>query len=116
MKRPLCPVCNQRPLAVNYHSVAGQVHYRSRCEACNKKNKKVKPPVPRWQLSGYKKKLICDKCGFKARYQAQILVYHLDGNLNNSTLKNLKCVCQNCVVAVRLSDLPWKQGDLEPDL
>jgi hypothetical protein len=39
----------------------------------------------------------------------------MDGNLNNSKVSNLKTICQNCVVDVAKSDLPWKQGDLEPD-
>jgi hypothetical protein len=58
----------------------------------------------------------CDFCGFKARYSAQILVYHVDGDLNNVALKNLKSICKNCVEVVSRSDLPWRQGDLEPDV
>jgi hypothetical protein len=44
------------------------------------------------------------------------LVYHVDGNLNNSNLRNLKTVCLNCVVDINKADLPWKPGDLTPDL
>jgi hypothetical protein len=44
------------------------------------------------------------------------LVYHVDGNMNNSTVRNLKTICQNCVVEVAKSNLPWKSGDLAPDL
>jgi hypothetical protein len=44
------------------------------------------------------------------------LVYHMDGNLNNNTLRNLKTVCQNCVIEIAKSDLPWRPGDLEPDV
>jgi hypothetical protein len=57
----------------------------------------------------------CDRCGFRARYSAQIMVYHVDGRLDNSDPKNLKSVCQNCVVEISKSDLPWQAGDLEPD-
>jgi hypothetical protein len=39
----------------------------------------------------------------------------VDGNLNNSSMTNLKTICQNCVVDVKKSDLPWTHGDLEPD-
>ncbi len=57
----------------------------------------------------------CDRCGFKAKYAGQIFVYHTDGDLNNTGLKNLKSVCRNCEVELSKSDLLWRQGDLEPD-
>ena len=50
----------------------------------------------------------CDKCGFRAKYPAQLLVYHLDGNLNNNAGYNLRTVCLNCVVEVQKQDLPSK--------
>lgn len=114
MTRPICPACNQRLCAINCYR-NGQVYYRSRCETCIKKNKKIKPPDPRWKSAGYKKKATCDRCGFRAKYSAQLLVYHVDGNLNNNNLKNLKTVCHNCVIEVQKQDLPWRPGDLEPD-
>jgi hypothetical protein len=114
MERPLCPACRQRLCAVNYYS-NGTPHYRSRCETCIKKNKKIKPPVPTWQTAGYKKKATCDRCGFRAKYSAQLLVYHVDGNLHNANLRNLKTVCLNCTVEIPKQDLPWRPGDLEPD-
>ena len=113
--RPICAACSQRPRAVAYHRNA-KIYYRSRCEACNRKNKRIKAPVPRWQLSGYKKKPQCDRCGFKSKYSAQLLVYHIDGDMNNSSIRNLKTVCQNCVVEIKRADLPWRSGDLEPDV
>lgn len=85
------------------------------CSICFAKKRKVPVPVPRWAGSGYKKKAVCDKCGFRARYSAQLLVFHVDGNLNNSALKNLKTICQNCVVDIKRTDLPWKPGDLALD-
>jgi len=112
--RKICPTCNQRPCAVNY-TKDGITHYRSHCDSCLKRGKDLKKPVPRWQAAGYKKKPACDKCGFRARYSAQLLVYHVDGNLHNSDVKNLKTVCLNCIEEIKRSDLPWKQGDLEPD-
>jgi hypothetical protein len=114
MNRPICAACNQRLCAVNYYR-NGSVYYRSRCGICAAKNRKIKPPVPRWQTAGYKKKPTCERCGFRARYSAQLLVYHVDGNLNNSNPRNLKTICLNCVEEVRRSDLPWRVGDLEPD-
>jgi len=112
--RPTCPACNQRPRAINCHK-NGKIYYRSRCEACSKKNKKIKPPVPRWQLSGYKKKPTCDRCGFKAKHRDQLMVYHIDGDLNHCELRNLRTICLNCAVDVRRSEITWKAGDLEPD-
>ena len=112
--RPICPACNQRPRAINCHR-DGIIYYRSKCEVCNRKGRKIKPPTPRWELSGYKKKPTCDRCGFKAKYVGQLLVYHVDGNLNNSNLRNLKTICLNCVVEVKKSSSTWRPGDLEPD-
>lgn len=114
MERPICQACKQRFCAINYHKDQ-KVHYRTRCESCLRRNRKIKPRQPRWQSKGYVKKMVCDLCKFKARYSQQILVYHIDGDLNNCDLKNLKSVCQNCTIELARGDLPWKQGDLEPD-
>lgn len=114
MIRPLCNICNSRPRAVAYHKY-DRVYYRSCCDACARKGRKLKAAVPKWKLSGYKKKPACDKCGFKARHQAQLAVYHVDGDLNNCELRNLKTVCLNCVVEITRLDLPWRRGDLEAD-
>lgn len=113
-KRSLCYACHQRPVAINYTN-NGITHYRTRCDACLKKRKNPKPFVPRWKSAGFEKKLKCDRCGFRARYSAQILVYHVDGRLDNNNVKNLRCVCRNCEVEIARSDLPWRPGDLEPD-
>jgi hypothetical protein len=114
MQRPTCQSCHQRPCAINYHR-DGITHYRSRCETCLRKNRGLKVRKPRWSASGYQKKMTCDHCGFRARYAAQMLVYHLDGRLDNVAVKNLKTICKNCEVAVSRQDLPWRRGDLEPD-
>ena len=83
---------------------------------CIRKELRLKVPIPRWQTAGYKKKPMCDRCGFRAKYAAQLLVYHADGDMNNVAVRNLKTVCQNCVVEVAKSTMPWRPGDLEPDL
>ena len=114
MLRPICNACNQRPSSINYIR-DGTTHYRSRCGICISKNRKIKPPTPRWETAGYKKKTTCDRCGFRSKYSAQTLVYHVDGNLANSTLRNLKTICLNCVVDIKRADLPWRLGDLQPD-
>ena len=112
--RPVCLACNQRPRAIAYYK-NDQVQYRKLCEYCIKRSRRIKPPVPRWHTAGYKKKTVCDRCGFKSKHNAQLLVYHVDGNLNNCLPRNLKTVCQNCIVEINKTDLPWKPGDLEPD-
>jgi len=114
MKRPICAVCNQRSCAVNYHRDE-VVHYRTRCDNCIRKDRKMKPHEPRWKTGGYKKKPTCDLCGFKGRYNSQTLVYHLDGDLNNVESRNLRTICRNCVEVVKRQDLSWQQGDLAPD-
>lgn len=114
MKRPVCPACNQRPCSINYHK-QGVVHYRGRCQVCINKNRRVKPPEPRWQQAGYKKKPTCDKCGFRAKYSSQLLVFHVDGNQHNCSARNLKTICLNCVQEIKKADLPWQPGDLELD-
>jgi len=115
MMRPICEICRQRPRAVAYHRYE-KIYYRSRCTGCVRKGLKQKAQLPRWQSSGYKKKLMCDRCGFRAKYAAQLLVYHVDGDMNNVAVRNLKTVCQNCVVEVAKSTMPWRPGDLEPDV
>jgi len=110
----MCKVCNVRPRAIAYHKY-DRVYYHSRCTACLRKNKKLKPPVPRWQSSGYKKKPTCDRCGFRARLTSQLLVYHVDGDLDNAALKNLRTVCRNCVEEISRTEVIWRPGDLEPD-
>jgi hypothetical protein len=72
--------------------------------------------VPVWQTAGYKKKATCDRCGFKAKYSSQLLVYHVDGNLHNTSTRNLKTICLNCSAEIKRVDLPWQPGDLEPDI
>jgi hypothetical protein len=113
--RPICLACNQRPRAVAYHR-HNHVQYRKLCEHCIRRGRKIKSPEPRWKLAGYKKKPTCDRCGFRAKYSAQLVVHHVDGNLNNSALRNLKTVCQNCLIEIAKLDLLWQAGDLEPDI
>ena len=114
MNRPICAACSRRLAAINYIR-EGKTHYRTRCDNCTRRNRRKKSPVPRWQQNGFKKSTTCDRCGFHAVSGAQILVYHIDGNLNNSNLANLRCVCLNCTVEINRLDLPWKVGDLIED-
>ena len=112
--RPLCEVCNANARAVAYHKY-GRVYYRSKCSSCIAKNRRKKKPIPRWQTSGYKKKPACDRCGFKARHHSQLLVLHVDGDLNNCELRNLRTVCLNCVADLKHLKSISRPGDLQPD-
>lgn len=112
--RPLCQACHQRACAINYHRL-GQIYYRKRCENCIRKGKGLPRRRSLWEQAGYKKHKICDRCGFRARYAAQLAVYHVDGRLTNVDVKNLKTVCRNCEIEIERSDLTWRCGDLEPD-
>ena len=114
MNRPLCNVCKKNMAAANYWR-DGIRHYRSRCESCIRKNKQLKAADPRWKIRGYKKKTQCDLCNFKSRYNNQILVHHIDGNLNNCELINLRSICLNCVEVVKRNNTTWKIGDLTVD-
>lgn len=114
MSRPLCSVCNKNFAAANYWR-NGVRHYRSRCESCIRKQRSLRPQTPRWQLDGYKKKPACDLCGFRARYSSQLTVHHVDGNLNNSSMINLRTVCLNCVEVVKRTQSTWRIGDLTVD-
>jgi len=112
--RPICKSCNQRLAAVNYIKES-ITHYRKYCEYCIKRGRKEKPPEPRWQSAGYKKKSVCDRCGFRSRYASQLLVYHIDSNQHNIKGANLKTICLNCVEEVKRMDVPWARGDLQAD-
>ena len=111
MERPLCKNCRKNPAAVNYNR-NGVTHYRSKCESCLNPKKKI---VPSWMLSGYKKKMVCDQCGFKAGTSQQITVFYIDGDLRNNNWLNLKSVCANCAIEINIKDLPWKEDTIRPD-
>jgi hypothetical protein len=109
--RPLCKNCNQRPVAVNYYK-EGQIFYRSKCDHCAKGRGKE---MPLWQREGYKKKNVCDKCGFSSKHPEQFSVFHVDGDLTNCRYNNLKTICANCQRILHKEGAKWRQGDLTPD-
>lgn len=111
MNRKLCKICNKRPVAINYYK-AGKAFYRSKCDHCSK-NRKGERPL--WAFHGYKKKNLCDRCGFTSKYTEQFNVYYIDGDLKNNRYSNLKTVCANCQRLLHKLNLPWRQGDLTPD-
>ena len=112
--RPVCAACNQRLVAVNY-TRDDVVHYRTKCDHCIRRNKKIKPPEALWKKAGYKKKATCDRCSFRSRYAGQLLVCHMDGNMRNVSLNNLRTVCLNCMEEVKRLDIPWVPNQLQAD-
>ena len=114
LSRPLCKACNKRHAAVNYIK-NGVKHYRSKCDDCGAKKKKQRPRTPNWEKSGYKKKAICDNCGFKSLYATQMIVYYIDGDLENNQKTNLRTICLNCTEVIKKKEVNWKRGDLTID-
>lgn len=112
--RPICKNCNKNYVAVNYIR-KDKKYFRSICDECGKKKTKKKPISPLWEKSGYKKKPVCDICGFKSIYQTQMTVFHIDGDLKNINLSNLRTICLNCVEVVKRKEITWKRGDLQVD-
>lgn len=112
--RRLCGVCQQRPVAINYKR-DGVTHYRSKCDFCNRKGRKIKPKPPAWFLNGYRKKPHCEKCGFKSKIPEQMVVFHVDGDLKNNKWSNLKTICLNCQQEIFQSRLAWKPSPIVPD-
>ena len=113
LPRPICKKCNKNVCAVNYIK-KGKHHYRSKCQACNKKNPK-RQHVYLWQRAGYQKDSNCFLCGFKSLYPTQMTVYHIDGNSTNVAFVNLRTVCLNCVEVVKKKEIVWVRGDLTVD-
>ena len=114
MLRPICKSCGKNHCAVNYIR-EGTTHYRSGCDECGRKKKKLKPRKANWTKSGYKKKATCDLCGFKSLFPTQMTVYHIDGSLDNIALTNLRTVCLCCIEVVKRKEITWRRGDLEVD-
>lgn len=110
--RPLC-ICGFRPAAINYVK-NNKIYYRKKCERCLKHNN-VAVGIPLWKQRGYLKKNLCEKCGYKSKYEEQFNVYHIDGNLKNCKISNLKTICANCQRILYKEGIKWKQGDLIPD-
>ena len=81
--RPLCAACNKKPAAVNY-TKDKITYFRSRCDSCIRKKRSIPVPIPQWIKSGYKKKPMCEHCGFKAKYKEQLFVYHVDGKIGRA--------------------------------
>lgn len=113
MKRPLCANCHGNPAAINYKK-DDKIYYRRICSGCARKGRRVKE-MPGWTKTGYKKKLVCERCNFSAKTPQQIFVFYIDGNLKNNTWSNLRCVCANCRIEINHSKTTWRESSLMPD-
>ena len=113
MIRPICQTCNKNCCAVNYKRNE-VTHYRKMCDDCRKKPKNRKR-VYAWERAGYKKKPTCECCGFKSLYASQMMVFHIDGNLENVAFNNLRTICLNCVEVIKRKEVNWRRGDLMID-
>jgi hypothetical protein len=109
--RPLC-TCKKRPAAINYKK-NNKTYYRKLCEKCLRNGEGH--GIPLWEQRGYKKKNVCEKCGFKSKHSEQFNVFHIDGDLSNCRHTNLKTICANCQRTLQKEGVRWRQGDLTPD-
>jgi hypothetical protein len=115
-RRKICPTCHLRPVAVNKHNHnTGRIYYRKLCDACIRIGKKVPPQLQGWIKAGYRKKTLCERCGFKVKYPEQSSVFHIDGDLRNCDHNNLKTVCLNCRVELQYSKLHWRESNVRSD-
>ncbi len=113
--RPLCKSCKARPRAYAYKKES-KIYWRSLCDRCNRiKAKKSVGGVTTLERSGYRKRKMCELCGFKAQDKIQLDVYFVDGNLRNVKESNLKTVCANCQRLGGVRKLGWRVGDLVAD-
>ncbi len=112
--RPICTVCNKNARAPAYYRNSKR-YFRSRCSTCIRRDRKLNIPEPKWKNKGYKKKATCDLCGFRSAFSSQIVVFHMDGNLNNCDLVNLRSICLCCVEVVKRKHFSWKIGEIEVD-
>lgn len=113
MERPLCSVCHGNFAAINYRA-GDKIRYRKLCSSCSRKGKKVKE-TPGWIRAGYKKKLVCERCNFKAKLSRQMFVFHIDGNLKNNDWLNLRSVCANCRIEINDTKTTWRESPLIAD-
>lgn len=100
MTKQVCNICRSNPATVNYVR-NGKTYYRKTCYHCNKKKKtNNEMPAQLLKKSGYKKKTICDRCGFKSKTSAQMTIYYKDNNTFNVSLSNLRTYCANCLIEI----------------
>lgn len=117
-ERGLCPECGIDPVSINYYRTDmdgnEKVYYKKKCATCIRKDKKKKYPKPS-VVANYRKKPHCEKCGFHPKFEAQLVIHHIDLDQTNYAWNNLKTVCLNCEYELVIGKVKWSQGDLVPD-
>lgn len=68
-----------------------------------------------WFKAGYRKKFLCDRCGYNSKHSEQFNVFHIDGNLTNCRFPNLKTICANCQRILHKEETRWRKSDINPD-
>lgn len=106
MPRPLCSRCGIRPCEFNYYYQGdrSRPHWRRCCALCRRSASRTQPSKPRWQQSGYQKRNQCDRCGLRSNIAQVFVVVHVDGQLNNCALSNLRTVCANCQIVMSVQN------------
>jgi protein-arginine kinase activator protein McsA len=100
MIKKMCQICNKHQVTVNYVR-NGKTYYRKICYHCIKqKNKNKDQATQLLKRSGYKKKTVCDRCGFKSKTPEQIRIHFRDQNSYNVSISNLRSYCFNCSIEV----------------
>lgn len=100
MTNKKCESCKEHPVTVNYVR-NGRTYYRKVCYYCIKKKKQNKDQaIQLLKKSGYKKKTVCDRCGFKSKTLDQIKIHFRDQNPYNVSLTNLRSYCVNCIIEI----------------
>ena len=100
MSQKICENCDKNSATVNYIR-NGKTYYRKLCYHCNKiKKSDLDLTVQLLKKSGYKKKTVCDRCGFKSKTPKQIEIYYRDNNKLNVSLSNIRSFCVNCVIEI----------------
>lgn len=101
MNRNLCQKCQENPVTVNYKR-KGKTYYRKHCYRCIEETRNKKNLVASLlKKSGYKLKLYCDRCGFKAKTPKQMSLHYVDKDPMNTSIQNLRSVCKNCDIELR---------------
>lgn len=101
MTEKLCSTCKKHHVAVNY-TRNNKTYYRKICYYCIKKKKQSKNQAAQLlKRSGYKKKTICDRCGFVAKTPEQIKIHFRDRNELNTSSTNIRSYCFNCIIEVK---------------
>lgn len=114
MEKPKCIKCKTNSCLVNYKR-KGKTYYRKFCFQCSsEKNKRKELEKSLLEKSGYKKKNICDRCGFNCRHPSQMRIVYLDGDKLNVSRSNLRTHCANCIIELANNPLS-KKNDLVPD-